>query len=77
MEAEKGTWLSLFEKYDSYSLTECHKGKNISEFFFFLFLFSQEGGRAGPPLLQLYMKVNISKALHGTPFPEFMLSMGN
>lgn len=51
------------------------KEKNISEFF--LSLFSQEGGRARPPRPQLYMKVNISKALHGTPFPEFMFSMGN
>lgn len=76
-----GSWkenlASLFETYNSYSLTECHKGKKkILEGFFFP-LFSQEGGKGCPPLPQPYMKVNISKALHGTPFPEFMFSMGN
>lgn len=52
------------------------KKKNLRVSFF---CFSgEEGGtvclRLSP---QLYMKVNISRALRGIPFPEFMFSMGN
>jgi hypothetical protein len=70
---------SLFEKHIQYPLAEFHRKKKYIYLRGF-FSYALQGRRVAVRLQlkpQLHVKVNISRALCGLPFPEFMFSMGN